>query len=81
MTHFDSDYMAGAHPEIIRRITETNLEETPGYGFDNYTEQAKHAVLNACGLNPNDSDVFFLVGGRRQMLPLSTGYSEHIRAL
>ena len=63
MTHFDSDYMAGAHPEIIRRITETNLEETPGYGFDNYTEQAKHAVLNACGLNPNDSDVFFLVGG------------------
>ena len=37
MLHFDSDYMEGAHPEILRRLTETNLEQTPGYGSDRYT--------------------------------------------
>ena len=31
---FSSDYMEGAHPEILRRLLETNLEKTSGYGFD-----------------------------------------------
>jgi threonine aldolase len=26
MIYFDSDYMEGAHPEVMRRLVETNLE-------------------------------------------------------
>ena len=26
MLSFESDYIAGAHPEILKRLTETNLE-------------------------------------------------------
>ena len=26
MIYFDSDYMEGAHPEVMRRLVETHLE-------------------------------------------------------
>ena len=28
MIYFDSDYTEGAHPEVMRRLVETNLEHT-----------------------------------------------------
>lgn len=59
--HFDSDYMRGAHPEVMRRLCETNMEATPGYGFDAYTDSARALILRACGIP--DGDVKFLVGG------------------
>ena len=61
MLHFDTDYMRGAHPELMRRLQETNLIQTPGYGTDSYTEHAKELILKACGLS--DGRVYFLVGG------------------
>lgn len=61
MTHFDCDYMAGAHPEVMRRLVETNMELTPGYGTDPYTRQAKQLIREACGC-PN-AEVHLLVGG------------------
>ena len=61
MIHFDCDYMAGAHPEVLRRLTETNLEQTPGYGADAYTRHAGELILQACGIN--EGKVYFLVGG------------------
>ena len=36
MISFESDYIAGAHPEVIRRLAETNLESLSGYGSDLY---------------------------------------------
>lgn len=61
MIHFDSDYMEGAHPKVMQRLLETNLEQTPGYGKDSYCEQAKTLIRKACG---NDTlDIHFLVGG------------------
>jgi len=62
MLHFDSDYMRGAHPEVLRRLSETNLEQTVGYGSDQYTQKAGKLILEACGLG-KDSKVVFLVGG------------------
>ena len=47
MIHFDTDYMEGAHPEVIRRLTETNLEQTVGYGNDPYTARAKELIRKA----------------------------------
>ena len=61
MIHFDTDYMEGAHPEVMRRLLETNLEQTPGYGSDVYTKAAKERIREACGCP--EAGVFFLVGG------------------
>jgi threonine aldolase len=61
MVSFESDYIAGAHPEIIKRLTETNLEYLPGYGTDHYCESAKEKIKKAVGRD--DLDVEFLVGG------------------
>lgn len=61
MIHFDSDYMAGAHPEIIEALVRTNLEHTAGYGNDPYTAEAKALIRKAVGVE--DAQVFFLVGG------------------
>ena len=61
MIYFDSDYMEGAHPEVMRRLVETNLEHTVGYGCDPYTQQAKDAICSACTA-PN-ALVQFLEGG------------------
>ena len=59
--YFSSDYMEGAHPSILQRLTETNLEHTPGYGLDSYCDSAKARIREACCAP--DADVFFLVGG------------------
>lgn len=62
MLHFDCDYMRGCHPEIMRRLAETNLEQHPGYGYDPYSDRARALILEACGLGDKAS-VSFLAGG------------------
>ena len=61
MLSFESDYTEGAHESIIRRLAETNLEQTPGYGNDPYCESAKARIKETFGVP--EADVFFLVGG------------------
>ena len=61
MLHFDSDYMEGAHPELMRRLAKTNFEQTSGYGTDQYTVEAKELIRDACGLP--DANIYFLIGG------------------
>ncbi len=59
--YFASDYMEGAHPEILRRLCETNLLKTPGYGTDAFSEAARDKIRAACGAP--EAEVLFLVGG------------------
>ena len=59
--HFNSDYMEGAHPAIIKRLTETNLEQTVGYGKDQYTQAACEKIKEACECPT--AEVVLLVGG------------------
>jgi threonine aldolase len=61
MVSFENDYVAGAHPAILKRLTETNFESLSGYGTDIYCESAKEKICQAIGVN--DADVEFLVGG------------------
>ena len=61
MVYFNCDYMAGAHPEVLSALCETNLEKSVGYGFDSFTADARKAILDACGLEVGE--VFFLQGG------------------
>lgn len=37
MLSFASDYIEGAHPRILERFIETNMEQLSGYGTDCYT--------------------------------------------
>lgn len=61
MIRFDCDYLEGAHPLILRKLAETNMEQTIGYGCDPHCERAVELIKKACG--KNDCDVHFLVGG------------------
>ena len=58
---FASDYMEGAHPAVMARLLETNLEQSAGYGADPYSESAREKIRQACGAP--DAEVFFLTGG------------------
>ena len=75
MLHFDSDYMEGAHPELMRRLMETNLEQTSGYGTDFYTLHAKELIVQACGI-PN-ARVHLLVGGTQTNATVIDGLLAH----
>lgn len=59
--HFASDYMEGAHPDVLKALVETNMLSTPGYGNDAFCRSAEKRILKACGCP--DGEVFFLVGG------------------
>lgn len=61
MLSFENDYIAGAHPEILKRLAETNLEPLSGYGTDPYCASAREKIRAAC--QAKDADVYFLVGG------------------
>ena len=61
MIRFECDYSEGAHPNIIKKLSETNLEQTEGYGLDPYCIKAAELIKNRCGRQ--DVDVHFLIGG------------------
>lgn len=61
MLHFESDYIQGAHPEILNALIRTNMTAQTGYGDDIWCESAKQKIRTACG--DETADVFFLVGG------------------
>ncbi len=61
MISFENDYVQGAHPDVMRRLIETNLEPLPGYGSDPYCESAREKIRRECGCP--DAEIHFLVGG------------------
>ncbi len=61
MIRFDCDYLEGAHPLILKKLYETNMEQTIGYGCDPHCERAINLIKNAC--KAPESNVHFLVGG------------------
>ncbi len=64
MISFESDYIEGAHPEILRRLSETNFDQLSGYGSDIHCLRAKEKIAAACGLPPSEAEqVQFLTGG------------------
>lgn len=61
MIQFQCDYNEGAHPLIMQRLVETNMQQTVGYGEDEFCAEARRLIRQAC--NRDDVDVHFLVGG------------------
>ena len=61
MLFFVNDYCEGAHPAILQKLLETNMEKLSGYGTDKYCDSAKEKIRKACSCP--DAEVYFLVGG------------------
>ena len=76
MISFASDYVAGAHPQILKRLTETNLEHLPGYGEDIWCASAKEKIRAACGCP--QAQVELLTGGTQtNQIVIATLLREH----
>ena len=56
-----SDYLEGCHPNILKKLTETNLLQTVGYGEDEICSQAKEFIKKH--LKNDKVDIHFLIGG------------------
>ena len=61
MLYFQSDYIAGAHPEVMEALCRTNTAPLPGYGTDEFCEAAAEKIRAAC--EAPSADVHFLTGG------------------
>ena len=61
MLNFASDYTEGCHPELLRRLCESNMEQLGGYGTDHYTASAAENIRQEVG-RP-EAAVYFLTGG------------------
>ena len=61
MILFQCDYNEGAHPKVMEKMLETNMEQTPGYGEDAHCRHAAELIRKACG--DDTLAVHFLVGG------------------
>jgi threonine aldolase len=61
MLSFENDYSAGAHPEVLKHLQETNMEILSGYGTDTYTDSAKEKIKKF--FNCPEGDVYFITGG------------------
>ena len=63
MIRFDCDYLEGAHPAILQKLLDTNMDQTIGYGEDPYCAAAAEKIRKVCG-TPNAA-VHFLVAAPR----------------
>ncbi len=61
MLYFINDYSEGAHPTVLERLVQTNMEKLAGYGEDTYTLSAKEKIKEAIG--KPDAKVYFISGG------------------
>ena len=58
---FMNDYGEGAHPLVMQRLMETNLEHTCGYGMDDYSLRAQALIREKCG--QPQAQVHMMAGG------------------
>ena len=76
MIMFNCDYNEGAHPAIINRLTQTNMEQHAGYSEDVYTLEARKLIRQAC--QNENVDVHLLVGGTQtNMTVISAALRTH----
>lgn len=66
MYSFKNDYSEGAHSRILNALVESNMEQTPGYGEDSYTEKAVELLKQK--IKRNDVDIHLFVGGTQTNL-------------
>lgn len=76
MLSFESDYTTGAHPEILNKLLETNMEPASGYGTDLYTKRAIEKIQKECGIE--NAGVYLAAGGTQtNQLVISTMLADY----
>lgn len=66
MIFFKNDYGSGAHPKVLEALVETNMENTVGYGMDEYTAQAADAIREKVGCPT--ADIYLTMAGTQTNL-------------
>ncbi|MGL4913729.1 MAG: threonine aldolase family protein [Romboutsia sp.] len=66
MYSLKNDYSEGAHPQIMEALLKTNLEQSVGYGEDEYCAQASRLIKDK--IKNNNVDVHFIPGGTQTNL-------------
>ena len=66
MYSFKNDYSEGAHPNILKALMESNMEQVDGYGEDKYTMEAVKLLKDK--LKCNDADIHMFCGGTQTNL-------------
>lgn len=61
MRTFECDYTEGVHPKVLQALSETNMVQMSGYGFDPFSARAAEKIKDAC--QAPDATVTLLVGG------------------
>lgn len=79
MLRFNCDYSEGAHPRILERLTQTNFEQTAGYGNDPYCRQAADLLKNLC--QAPHAQVHFLTGGTQTNLTVLAACSRPYQSI
>lgn len=79
MLSFESDYNNGAHPQILRRLVETNDLQSLTYGFDQWSESAR-AKIRVAAQCP-DASVYFLTGGTQTNMTVIDGCLQSYEAV
>ncbi len=58
---FANDYAEGCHPSILKALSDSNLQQQPGYGEDFYSTAAANLIRKRTECS--DAAVYFLAGG------------------
>ncbi len=66
MYSFKNDYSEGAHPNILKALMESNMEQTDGYGEDKYSIGAIKLLKDK--LKRSDVDIHMFCGGTQTNL-------------
>lgn len=79
MIRFNSDYTEGCHPAILEKLSETNMEQTAGYGEDEYCAKAAELIKKAC--KSETAAVHFLVGGTQTNVTVISAALKHYQGV
>ena len=79
MLWFNCDYNEGAHPRILEKLAQTNLEQTAGYGNDPYCHQAATLIKQHC--QAPQAEVHFLTGGTQTNLTVLAACSRPYQSI
>ncbi|RRQ46008.1 threonine aldolase family protein [Chryseobacterium sp. SC28] len=63
---FKNDYSEGCHPNILEALIKTNLDQQNGYGYDDYSNEARKLIKRK--INDENADVHFVSGGTQANL-------------
>ena len=63
---FKNDYSEGCHPNILEALVRTNLNQQNGYGYDDYSNEARELIREKAN-NP-EADIHFVSGGTQANL-------------